>query len=126
MPAPVSTDTRRVLVVDDDASVTRLVSLFLRDEGFEVLTAGNGEEALREIEQTEPDVIVLDLQMPVMDGETFYRELRARGAEIPVLVLSAYGARAASRRLGAQDSLDKPFDPDTLVTRVERLLDHQS
>jgi DNA-binding response OmpR family regulator len=120
---PVSARRGRVLVVDDDASVTRLVSLSLLDEGFEVVTAANGEEALLAVDENDPDVIVLDLQMPVMDGETFYRHLRERGVRTPVLVLSAYGARSASRRMGAEDALDKPFDPDLLARRVSRLVD---
>jgi CheY-like chemotaxis protein len=64
---------------------------------------------------------VLDLQMPVMDGRSFYTALRQLPSDVPVLLLSAYGSRAAQRELGADDALDKPFDPVILIERLRRL-----
>jgi len=110
-----------VLIIDDDAALVRMLRLTLRDGGFDVSSASNGREGLERVADHEPDVIVLDLQMPVMDGATFYRELRSRGFEIPVLVLSARGARPAQRELKAEAYLDKPFRPDDLVREVARL-----
>lgn len=111
-----------VLVVDDDAALTRLLRLVLRDGGFEVRTAMNGREALEEVTADEPDVIILDLQMPVMDGHTFIRELHARGLHPRVLVLSATGARRAQRELHADAAMDKPFEPEDLVETVAQLM----
>ena len=111
-----------VLVVDDDAAVRRMLRLMLRDEGFEVDVAEGGEEGLKHLEDHPPDAVVLDLEMPEMDGRTFYRELRNRGFDTPVLVVSAYGARAARRELGAEASLDKPFEPEALISAVRELV----
>jgi CheY-like chemotaxis protein len=113
---------RRVLIVDDDAPLARMLSLTLRDGGFEVMSAANGQMALEQVTAAQPDAIVLDLEMPVMDGRAFFRELRARGDATPVLVLSAYGARRAQRELGADGHLDKPFDPEALVGAVREIL----
>jgi CheY-like chemotaxis protein len=110
-----------VLIIDDDVALVRMLRLTLRDGGFEVASAYNGREGLDYVTNHEPDVIVLDLQMPVMDGPTFYHELRSRGFDIPVLVLSANGARRAQRELEADAYLDKPFSPDDLLQAVARL-----
>jgi CheY-like chemotaxis protein len=112
-----------VLVVDDDESVVKLLKATLCDDGLQVETASNGAAALELIEEHEPDAIVLDLEMPVMDGVSFYRAMRARGLHIPVLVLSAYGASHARRQLGAEASLAKPFDPDVLMEQMRGLLE---
>jgi DNA-binding response OmpR family regulator len=111
-----------VLVVDDEPGVTSLVMLTLQDEGFEVLTAADGLAALESIERREPDALVLDLNLPGMDGWTLFRALRARHVDVPVLILSACGARDAQRELGAEDALDKPFDVDELARSVGRLV----
>lgn len=113
-----------VMVVDDDPALARMLALTLRDSGFDVASARNGQEALASItgDHSEPDVIILDLEMPVMDGRTFFRRLRAQGYEIPVLILSAYEARRGQRELGAEAYLNKPFNPEDLVESVERLL----
>ena len=116
-------DSRQVLVVDDDASILRLLRMIFREADFDVATSSNGQEALDAVEQSEPSAIVLDLEMPVMDGRTFVRELRSRGYKTPVLILSAYGARQAQRELDAQAGIDKPFDPDRVVAAVTSLLD---
>ena len=90
--------------------------------GFSVDVAGDGEAALDRVAERPPDVIVLDLQMPGMDGRTFYRELRSRGNETPVIILSAFGALAGRRELHAQAYMEKPFDPDDLVRTVQEVL----
>jgi DNA-binding response OmpR family regulator len=121
-PAPDS-GSSRVLLVDDDPALLRMLALIFRTEGFDVLTARNGVEALDVIVAQPVDAIVLDLQMPVMDGREFYREVRTRGLEIPVVILSAYGAEEARRELGAPAAVTKPFDTDLLVNEVRRLLE---
>jgi DNA-binding response OmpR family regulator len=111
-----------ILAVDDDPALVRMLSLALRHCGFRVSSACNGADAIGQIAATPPDLIILDLAMPVMDGRTFYRALRNEGHETPVLVLSAYEARRAQIELGADAYLGKPFHPDDLVDLVRRLL----
>jgi two-component system response regulator MprA len=91
-------------------------------DGYQVTTATNGREALDAVEASSPRAIVLDLEMPVMDGREFFRELRAKGNSTPVLILSAYGADLARRELKAEAFVSKPFEPDYLVQEVEKLL----
>jgi len=110
------------MVVDDDAATARMISLALREDGYAVSSASDGQDALNKLEPDAPDVIVLDLEMPVMNGRTFYHELRARGLETPVVVVSAFDAHAGQRELGADTYLTKPFDPDDLLDKVRELL----
>lgn len=114
--------SKLVLVVDDDPALARMLRLTLRDRGYGVSVAHDGVDALAQVEDLHPDAIVLDLEMPTMSGREVIEELRARGHEIPVLLISAYGARAASRELHPDGCLDKPFDPETFVDRVSRLV----
>jgi DNA-binding response OmpR family regulator len=111
-----------ILAIDDDPALVRMLSLALRNSGFRVSSACNGADAIGQIAAAAPDLIILDLAMPVMDGRTFYRALRKNGHETPVLVLSAYEARRAQIELGADAYLGKPFHPDDLVDLVRRLL----
>lgn len=120
--ADVEAKTIEVLIVDDDPAISKMMRLNLVSEGFGVRTAIHGADGLTSVAEHEPDVIVLDLQMPVMDGRTFFRELRARGCDIPVIVLSAYGADSARLELGAEASMGKPFDPMDLVTTIRRVI----
>lgn len=100
-----------------------LVSTLLRAYGLEVVTATNGQDALAVLND-EIDAVVLDLRMPVMDGRETFRQMRARGFDTPVLIASAFGARSAQQELGAQASIEKPFDPETLADAILALLDH--
>jgi DNA-binding response OmpR family regulator len=111
-----------VLVLDDDPAVTRMLSLSLMTDGFDVSTAGDGIEGLERLERQSFDIIVLDLQMPRMDGRTFFREMRSRGYQTPVVILSAYGADVARLELRANGAVSKPFDPDDLAAVVRRII----
>jgi DNA-binding response OmpR family regulator len=117
-----STRARKVMIVDDDRNLSLLVATTLQIGGFEVVTAQDGETALDRIETEQIDAIVLDLRMPGMGGRNFYRELRSRGVDVPVLIASAYGARGAQNELGAEGAIEKPFDPERLLDAVQRLL----
>jgi DNA-binding response OmpR family regulator len=123
----VQQETRRgvynVLVVDDDVNLTRLMSTILRTEGMTVVTATDGRVALDMAERSDVDAIILDLRMPNLDGRGFYQELRSRGIETPVLISSAYEARQAQHELGAQGSIEKPFDPEVLISELQRVID---
>ena len=110
----------RILVVDDEQRIVNFLSSKLKASGYEVLTAGNGLEGLEQAQAQEPDLIVLDLLMPKMDGLEMLKELRTFSA-IPVIILTAKGAdadRIRGLQLGADDYLPKPFNPDELVARI--------
>ncbi len=111
-----------VLVLDDDEGNRRIASLSLRSAGYEVLEADNGADGLHDLQEYDTALVVLDLNMPGMNGEAFFRAARSQGYEGPVLIVSAYGAEAAQRRLPAQDYLNKPFDTDVLVDKVRDLV----
>jgi len=111
----------RILVVDDEERILNFLRSKLKASGYEVLTASNGVEALEQARGQEPDLIVLDVLMPKMDGFETLKELRSFSA-VPVIILSARGAdtdKIKGLALGADDYLLKPFNPDELVARVE-------
>ncbi len=111
----------RVLVVDDEQRILNFLNSKLRASGYEVLTASNGAEALEQVQAQEPDLLVLDVMMPKMDGFETLRELRSF-SPVPVIVLSAKGTNADKVKgldMGADDYLAKPFSPDELVARIE-------
>ncbi|MBI3969739.1 MAG: response regulator [Chloroflexi bacterium] len=113
---------RRILVVDDTPDIQDVIVLALAGEGYEVVTADHGAAALEIMRQWKPDVILLDLQMPVMDGWTFVRTYRQTpGRHAPIVVMTAaYDAWDRAKQIGADDVLPKPFDLDDLFERVER------
>src|SRR5687767_10601631 len=100
-----------VLVVEDEPAIRRLTSLSLEDAGMRAVGAANGQEALDLLNELQPDAIVLDLTMPVMDGRTFYHQLRERGFETPVMLLTAHAPNATQLELQAQAAMGKPSDP---------------
>jgi len=114
-----------VLVVDDDAPVLRMLERTLAAAGYEVATAADGGSALAAVERSVPDVVVLDVAMPGVDGLSVCRRLRARGLAVPILLLTARDAvadRVAGLDAGADDYLVKPFATDELLARVRALL----
>jgi two-component system, OmpR family, response regulator len=116
---------RRVLVVDDEENVTHLVSSALRFDGFETVTADNGQSALAAIAETEPDLVVLDIMMPGLDGLGVLQSLRAAGSGVPVIFLTARDAatdRIGGLRAGADDYVVKPFSVEELLARVHAVL----
>jgi CheY-like chemotaxis protein len=115
----------RILVIDDDEAILRLLRLSMASDGLMVATARDGTAGLARLDSEKFDVIVLDLQMPGMDGRAFYREMVSRGCEAPVVILSAYGAENAKRELGAAAAVAKPFDPDMLIETVLDLVNHK-
>ena len=117
--------TRRLLIVDDDSSLQTLLRILLTSSGFDVTTAGDGRQALALAQAGNYDLILLDLEMPVMNGREFYREFRQRNTETPVVIISAYGADVGQRELGAQGSINKPFDPVNVQRIVESILNQR-
>jgi len=113
-----------VLVADDEPRITKLVAVTLADEGFRVVTASGGEEALRKAEEVRPDIVLLDIVMPDLDGIEVMRQLR-EWRPVPVILLTAKGSNAEKARgldLGADDYVAKPFHPDELAARVRSVL----
>jgi DNA-binding response OmpR family regulator len=111
----------RILVVDDEERIVHFLASKLKASGYEVLTASDGANGLEQARAQEPDLIVLDLIMPKMNGLEMLKELRSFSA-VPVIILSAKGAdadRIKGLQLGADDYLPKPFNPDELVARIE-------
>ena len=120
--SPARIARRSILIVDDDAGLLRLLKTILRTADYEVTTAINGSDALEAAERQHLDLIVLDMRMPVLDGPGFFRALRARGDTTPVLLTSALEVRDAQRELGAEGSIQKPFEPEDLLEAVGSLL----
>jgi len=113
-----------VLVADDEPRITKLVSIALSEAGFRVETAANGAEAIEKAEQLRPDIVLLDILMPGLDGIEVMRELHERRT-VPVILLTARGAtadRAKGLDMGADDYIAKPFHPDELAARVRAVL----
>ncbi len=116
---------RRVLVVDDEENVTHLVSSALRFDGFETIIADNGPSALAAVAESDPDLVVLDVMMPGMDGLGVLHNLRAAGSQVPVIFLTARDAateRIGGLRAGADDYVVKPFSVEELLARVHAVL----
>jgi two-component system, OmpR family, response regulator len=114
----------QVLIVDDDPHLRELVGLFLKEEGFAAVEAGDGHEALLVLERNRIDMVILDIMMPGMDGWQLCREIQEQ-YELPVLMLTAKGEtsdKVKGFRLGADDYLVKPFEPEELIARVRALL----
>ena len=112
----------KLFIIDDDRSLLSLLKLIFEDASFSVRTYLDATRALAEVKDIQPDAIILDLEMPVMNGRAFYRALRQDGHKMPVLILSAYGARSAQAELGAEAAVDKPFEPDDLVAKISGLI----
>ena len=115
----------KVLVVDDEPSITDLVSMALRYEQFDVRVASNGREALDSVEQFSPDLAVLDIMMPGIDGFEVARRLRNQGARLPILFLTARDATEDKVRgltLGGDDYMTKPFSVEELIARIRAIL----
>ena len=129
MATQASSDAPRVLVVDDEAMLADLLSQALRHEGWETATAKDGLDALAKATSFHPDVVILDVQMPRMDGLETLERLRARDPELPVLFLTARDAvadRVQGLRAGADDYVTKPFRLAELLARVRALLRRQA
>src|SRR3984893_1583691 len=115
----------QVLVVDDEPNIRELVQVALKFHGCSVTTAANGKEALRQAHDTRPDLFVLDVMMPDMDGFEVCRRLRAAGNEVPVIFLTARDTSSdtvTGLAIGGDDYVTKPFSVEALVARVRAVL----
>ena len=117
--------SNRLLLIEDESALARGLADNFRDEGFEVRIVGHGDEALPAVAAFQPDLLVLDIMLPGRSGLDILRDLRARGDELPVLMLTAKGEvvdRVVGLELGADDYLAKPFALRELLARVHALL----
>lgn len=121
-------ERKRILVVDDEIYIVHILEFTLTMEGYEVLTAADGEEAMRRLEQDRPDLVVLDIMMPKLDGYEVLRRIRAdeEFRQVPVILLSAKGRpidRETGLEIGADDYIVKPFSPRRLLEKIQDLLE---
>ncbi len=115
---------RKILVVDDDRNINELVTLYFTKEGYEVESVMKGNEALAAFHEFKPDLIILDLMLPGMDGYDITREIR-KESRVPIIMLTARGEtldKVVGLELGADDYVQKPFEPKELVARVKAVL----
>lgn len=118
---------RKILVVEDDPSALRLVGYTLEQEGYQVITASDGLEGVRKARDEHPDLIILDIMLPGLDGYEVCQQLRKEPetAKLPILILSAKAReidKDTGLKIGADDYLTKPADPSTIVAKVKALL----
>lgn len=116
--------SRTVLVVDDEPEIARLLRSYLERDGYRVVTASNGEEALYAARREKPDLVILDILMPKMDGLEFTRRVR-REQDVPIIMLTARAEetdRIVGLEMGADDYVTKPFSPREVVARVRAVL----
>ena len=114
----------KILVADDDRNICELLRIYLEKEGCSVVLAGNGEEALSKFDEEDPDIILLDVMMPRLDGWQVCRELRKK-SDCPIIMITAKGEtfdKVLGLELGADDYVVKPFEPKEIVARVKAVL----
>ena len=117
----------KILVVDDEINITQILQFSIGAEGYEVITAQNGEEAIEKARREQPDLIILDIMMPRIDGYEACRILKANPMtkNIPVVLLTAKGRdidKRLGQEVGAIDYIVKPFSPNKLIDRIHKLL----
>ena len=122
--------SKRILVVDDEMYIVNILDFTLAGEGWEVISANNGEDALRTLLKVEPDLVILDVMMPRIDGVEVCRAIKAReeSANTPVILLSAKNSdrdREKGMEAGADLYLTKPFSPSRLVEEIRNLMSPQ-
>ena len=117
---------KRVLVVDDHPKVLTFIEIDFKLRGYEVICTSSGKEALELVSSAKPDIMLLDMVMPGLDGFEVLRKLQAV-SELPVIAFSAHSSAVKEAlRLGANDFMAKPFRPDELANRINALLNHQA
>lgn len=115
---------QKILIVDDDNVIAELIQLYLTKECFDTKIVNDGDLAINEFESYQPDLILLDLMLPGMDGYQICREIRAK-SDTPIITVSAKGEvfdKVLSSELGADDYIEKPFEPKELIARIKAVL----
>ncbi len=117
-------DNKKILIVDDDKNICELLRLYLEKDGFRTLVAHDGQQALQCAQINNPDLILLDIMMPVLDGWQVCREIR-KNSKVPIIMLTAKGEtfdKVLGLELGADDYVTKPFDSKEVVARIKAVL----
>ena len=118
-------NTPRILITDDDALSREIVALVLRDAGYEATLAADGEQALAQLARTQPAVVLVDCELPEIDGKAVPSYIHHVAPNVPVILLTAHtelGAKREAKRLGATDYINKPINLDDLLFRVANVL----
>lgn len=118
------TNRQKILIVDDDPNIAELISLYLTKECYECMVVGNGEDAVKAVSEFEPNLMLLDLMLPGMDGYQVCREIRS-SSNLPIIMMSAKGEvfdKVLGLELGADDYIIKPFDTKEMIARVKAVL----
>ena len=121
-------DKKRILIVDDDPEICETLSDILDEEGYDVVTANDGQEALEKIRQDSFNLVITDIKMPIMDGMALLKEIEKSHANIEVIVITSYGnegQQVEATRLGAYEYLNKPLKVDQLKNIIARALQMQ-
>ena len=116
---------KKILIVDDEQPIRTLLEYNLKQAQYETISAADGEEAVQQAESEKPDLILLDLMLPKMDGIDVCKTLRQRGVDIPIIMLTAKGDeldKVLGLEIGADDYMTKPFSPREVVARVKAVL----
>ena len=116
--------TAKILIADDDRNICELLKLYLEKEDYAVVLAGDGEEALRVFDEEAPDMILLDVMMPKLDGWQVLREMRKK-SECPIIMITAKGEtfdKVLGLELGADDYVVKPFEPKEIIARIKAVM----
>ncbi|MBI4852641.1 MAG: sigma-54-dependent Fis family transcriptional regulator [Acidobacteria bacterium] len=121
--------TGKILLVDDDEACLSLIDLVLQEEGFDTIAVNNGKDALKRLEQGDIDLVISDVQMPYIDGDTLLREIKKKDSKVEVILITAHATLTGAAKAinnGAQDYLTKPFNATELITIVKTALDRRS
>jgi DNA-binding response OmpR family regulator len=124
----IEASTKKILVVDDEPEIVEIVEHYLADDGYQVCHAFDGAEGVRAFDREGPDLVILDLKMPVMNGVETFREIRVRSS-VPIIMLTSRSEevdRVVGLELGADDYITKPFSPREVVARVKAVLRRSS
>ena len=117
-------ENKKILIVDDDENICELLRLYLQKDGFNTLVANNGEKAISLVQIEKPDLVLLDIMMPVLDGWQVCREIR-KTSDVPIIMLTAKSEtfdKVLGLELGADDYVTKPFDSKEVVARIKAVL----
>ncbi len=117
-------DNKKILIVDDDENICELLRLYLEKDGFDAIVANDGGQAMSAVQINNPDLILLDIMMPVLDGWQVCREIR-KTSNVPIIMLTAKGEtfdKVLGLELGADDYITKPFDSKEVVARIKAVL----
>ena len=121
-------ENRKILIVDDDSNICELLRMYLEKDGFDTAIAADGEQAIETVRRYNPDLILLDIMMPRLDGWQVCREVR-KTSEVPIIMLTAKGEvfdKILGLELGADDYISKPFDTKEVLARIKAVLRRSS